>query len=460
MSKKRSVYMCQECGYDSVKWSGKCPGCGLWNTMVEEIIRQDKKDGARKTGSLTSKQPPVPINEVDMKDSERILTGSTELDRVLGQGMMPGSVVLMVGDPGIGKSSLTLQMSGYTASKEDNVLYVTGEESIRQIRLRADRLGVSAENLYVLSETNLLDIETYIEEVSPSLLVVDSIQTMYRPEIDSAPGSVSQVREVAGQLLRITKNQGFSTVIVGHVTKDGTMAGPRVLEHIVDTVLYFEGERNTQYRIIRAIKNRFGSTNEIGLFEMTPQGLKDVPDASLMFLAERAENVSGSVIIPTMEGSRPVLVEVQTLISPSPFVPPRRTSDCVDHKRIQLLLAVLEKRIGFQMGNMDVFVKVAGGIYVEEPAVDLGLAVAMASSHRDIPVESKTVVLGEVGLAGEIRAIARLDQRLREAERMGFTQAFVPESNLQGKKELENEYSITLTGIKSLKEALTHVLGI
>ena len=453
MGKKKVVYLCQECGYDSPKWLGKCPGCGNWNTMVEEIIHADPEKKPKGLGGslLPGGQKPVPIGTVEMEDSPRFSGGSEELDRVLGGGIIPGSVVLIVGDPGIGKSSLTLQACAHVAVKRGKVLYVTGEESARQIRMRAERLGTLTERLYVVSETDLDIIHQHVLDLAPDLLIIDSIQTMFKPEIPSAPGSVSQVREGAAQLLHLAKTNGIATFIVGHVTKDGSLAGPRVLEHIVDTVLYLEGDRNGQFRILRAVKNRFGSTNEIGIFEMREKGMVDVPDASLLFLSQRPNNVSGSVVVSALEGTRPMLVEVQALVSNSAFVPPRRTSDGIDIKQVQLLLAVLEKRVGLHMGNADVYVKVAGGITVDEPAIDLGLAVVMASSFRDWMVDEKTVVFGEVGLAGEVRAVAQPEQRIREAEKMGFRQAILPKGNL---KNLNIETSMNLIGVENVEQAL------
>ena len=344
MAKKKTVYLCQECGYDSPKWLGKCPGCGQWNTMVEETIKTETNIRGLNLGVGTNSIP-IPISSVDLEDMPRFLSGSGELDRVLGGGVIPGSLVLVVGDPGVGKASLTLKVCASVAENYGKVLYVTGEESTRQVRLRAERLKALHENLLVLSETNMELITEQSLKIKPDLLVIDSIQTVFKPEIQSAPGSVSQVRESAVELLRLAKNNSVAIFVVGHVTKDGALAGPRVLEHIVDTVLYFEGERNAQFRILRAVKNRFGSTNEIGLFDMRTEGLVDVPDASKLFLSERSEEYSGSVVIPTVEGSRPLLVEVQALVAQTPYMPPRRTSDCIDVKRIQLLLAVLEKRV-------------------------------------------------------------------------------------------------------------------
>ncbi len=459
MSKKKTVYVCQACGYDSVKWSGRCPGCGQWNTMSEEMVRDSSDYHDARRGRDSHKAEPVQITDIEADHSERISTGSSEMDRVLGQGLMPGSVVLMVGDPGIGKSSLTLQLSAHMAAAGRTVLYVTGEESVNQIHLRAKRLGALQNHLLVLSETDISEIEIQIEKIHPDLLIIDSIQTMFRPEIESAPGSVSQVREGAAHLLRLTKEAGFSTIIIGHVTKDGTLAGPRVLEHIVDTVLYFEGERNTHYRILRAVKNRFGSTNEIGLFEMRQRGLVDVYDASKIFLEERAMHASGSIVLPAIEGSRPLMVEIQALVAPSPFIPPRRTSDSIDAKKIQLILAVLEKRAGFHMGNMDVFVKVAGGITIDEPAADLAVAFALASSHRDIPMEPGLIAVGEIGLSGEIRAVSRIEQRLKEAERMGFDKAIIPVSNMKD-EIFQSNLGIEPIGVATLREGLKAALGI
>lgn len=449
MGKRKTAFCCQQCGYDSPKWLGRCPGCGAWNTMVEETVRTEPVRGG--PGGLAGGRPPVPIAEVEVADMPRFATGSGELDRVLGGGIIPGSMVLIVGDPGVGKSSLTLKNCAYVAKHSGKVLYVTGEESVRQVRLRADRLAAIDDQLYVLSETNLEVIEQQTMKMNPKLLVIDSIQTMFRPELSSAPGSVSQVRESAVQLLRLAKNNAVAIFVVGHVTKDGALAGPRVLEHIVDTVLYFEGERNAQFRVLRAVKNRFGSTNEIGLFEMRSEGLIDVPDASKLFLSERPMAVPGSVVIPTVEGTRPLLVEIQALVSDSPFMPPRRTADYVDIKRIQLLLAVLEKRVGMLLGTSDVYVKIAGGIKVDEPAVDLGLILALASSFRNRRTAANTVLVGEVGLAGEVRAVSQVEVRLREAAKMGFSRMILPKGNL---KNLPDGGSIALVGVETVAEAL------
>lgn len=454
MAKKaKTMYVCQECGYDTPRWLGKCPGCGAWNTLVEERVAPEPAAG---TGGLRlglgGGGKPCPIGEVAVEDMPRFTTASGELDRVLGGGVIPGSMVLIVGDPGVGKSSLTLRVCADVARAGRRVLYVTGEESTRQVRMRADRLGAVADSLYVVSETNLTTIETHIENVQPELVVIDSIQTIFKPEIQSAPGSVSQVRECSVDILRIAKSRGIAAFVIGHVTKEGSLAGPRVLEHIVDTVLYFEGERNAEFRVLRAVKNRFGSTNELGLFEMRDVGLVDVPDASKLFLSDRALE-SGTVIIPTVEGTRPLLVELQALVAPTPYVPPRRTADSIDIKRIQLLLAVLEKRVHLQIGACDVYVKVAGGIRIDEPAADLGICVAMASSFAGRLPRPRTIVFGEVGLSGEVRAVGQADSRVNEAKRLGFEAVVLPMKNY---RQLKDEVTgIQLYGAETIRDALT-----
>lgn len=449
--KKKTMYVCQECGYDTPKWLGRCPGCGAWNTLVEEIVASESAAEGLRLG-LSDNEKPCPIGEVKASDMPRFSARSGELDRVLGGGIIPGSMVLIVGDPGVGKSSLTLKVCAEVARENRRVLYVTGEESTRQVRMRADRLNAIAADLLVVSETNLATIENHIDNVKPELVVIDSIQTIFKPEIQSAPGSVSQVRECAVDLLRIAKSKGIAVFVIGHVTKEGSLAGPRVLEHIVDTVLYFEGERNAEFRVLRAVKNRFGSTNELGLFEMRDIGLVDVPDASKLFLSDRP-NDSGSVIIPTVEGTRPLLVELQALVAPTPYIPPRRTADSIDIKRIQLLLAVLEKRVHLQIGASDVYVKVAGGIKIDEPAADLGICVAMASSFAGRLLRPKTIVFGEVGLSGEVRAVGQADIRINEAKRLGFEAAVLP---LKNYRQLASEISgIQLYGAESIKDALS-----
>lgn len=448
MAKEKTRFVCQTCGYDSAKWMGKCPECESWNTMVEEALPKHNKRGGSSGATLTL---PLPITAVGSEDGERFSSGSGELDRVLGKGILPGSLVLVAGDPGIGKSSIMLQMCSYVAETRGKVLYVSGEESAYQIKMRGDRLGALSDNLYLASETDLDVIQRQVAEIQPCLLVIDSIQSVYRSDISSAPGSVSQVREATSQILNMTKKSGISTFIIGHVTKEGSLAGPRVLEHMVDTVLYFEGDRSAQYRILRAIKNRFGSTNEIGLFEMGAGGLKDVPDAAKIFLDERPIGVSGSVVVATIEGTRPLLVEVQALVSPSPLTQPRRTAEGIDIRRIQLLVAVLEKRAGLVLGNCDVYMKIAGGLAVNEPAVDLGLLAALASSYREIVIANSTVIIGEVGLSGEVRAVTQADRRITEAATRGFKTMVLPKGNL---KNLSQVPDIELIGVESVAETL------
>lgn len=459
MAKRKTLFVCQECGYSVPKWLGRCPGCGQWNTLVEELEEPASTVSASRGFSLNTNKTnasPKPIKDIETEDLPRFSAGSPEMNRVLGGGIIPGSLVLMVGDPGVGKSSLNLRICASVAT-ERKVLYVTGEESSRQIRMRADRLNALRDNLYVLSETDLERIEHHVMQNKPDLLIIDSIQTIFRPDIQSAPGSVSQVRECSVSLLRIAKQNNIAVFIIGHVTKDGTLAGPRVLEHIVDTVLYFEGERNAEYRVLRAVKNRFGNTNEIGIFEMRESGLIDVPDASKMFLSEENSNESGTVIIPALEGTRPLLVEIQSLVAPTPYVPPKRTSDAIDIKKIQLLLAVLEKRVHLSIGACDVYVKVAGGIKIDDPAVDLALCCAMASSFRNKSIRPQTIIFGEVGLSGEVRSVSQPDIRVREAIRMGFNTIILPAKN---KERLDSDFGgAQIYGVRYLSEALKIALS-
>lgn len=447
MSKGKVKYVCQNCGYDSPKWMGKCPDCESWNTMQEEAVVNPKRGSAFQV----TENAPLSITTIKSEEEARFSSGSGELDRVLGQGILPGSLVLVVGDPGIGKSSLMLQMCAYVAQGQGSILYVTGEESTYQIKMRADRLNALHGELFLMSETNLDVIARQVQSIDPSLLVIDSIQAVYCPDISSAPGSVSQVRECAARLMELTKKNGISTFIIGHVTKEGSLAGPRVLEHMVDTVLYFEGDRNAQYRILRSVKNRFGSTNEIGLFEMLETGLKDVPDASKIFLDERPLDVSGSVVVAAIEGTRPLLVEAQALVCPSLLLQPRRAAEGIDIRRIQLLLAVLEKRAGLLLGNCDVYMKMAGGLTVNEPAIDLGLAAAVASSFRDRVVDNSTVIFGEIGLSGEVRAVTQAERRILEAAKRGFRRVLLPKGNL---RNLSLKTEVDLVGIQSVTEAL------
>lgn len=449
MAKTKIKYVCQECGAESLKWLGRCPSCGNWNTLVEEAVADVKP----KHALTTAYELPRRIAEVDLTELPRFSTGSGELDRVLGGGLIPGSIVLIAGDPGVGKSSLTLAVCAYVARNERRVLYITGEESARQIRMRAERLNALADELYICAENNFERITQHVEKISPDLLIVDSIQTIYKSDIESAPGSVSQVRECSAGLMRLSKSNGVTTFIIGHVTKDGNLAGPRVLEHIVDTVLFFEGERTADFRVLRAIKNRFGATSEVGLFEMRDSGLEDVPDASKLFLPEKAEDI-GSVIVPTVEGTRPLLVEVQALVAPTPFMPPRRTSDSVDIKRIQLLLAVLEKRVHLSIGSCDVYIKTAGGIKIDEPATDLPLAIALASSFANRKLLPQCAIFGEVGLSGEVRAVSKSRQRVEEAARMGFENIILPKKNFAEVSKLQSSANIKLFPVESLRDAM------
>lgn len=448
--KEKSVFFCQECGYESAKWLGKCPGCGQWNTFVEELVTKQSGDAAR----LMPASEPMTLQEIYYDDVLRIDTGIHELNRVLGGGMVPGALMLLAGDPGIGKSTLTMQLTG-SIHMQEKILYVSGEESRQQLKMRAQRLGIGTEQLYILTENNLSVIEKHIDKIKPGLLILDSIQTVYLPEITSAPGSVSQLRECTGKLLQWAKGLGLSVIVVGHVTKDGAVAGPRVLEHMVDTVLFFEGERHNHFRILRALKNRFGSTNEIGVFEMQEQGLREVHNPSEVFLSERPQDTVGSVVVPCMEGTRPVLVELQALVASSPYGQPRRMTNGADYNRTAMLLAVLEKKMRLPIGNHDIFLNVVGGLKVDEPAIDLGIIAALVSSMQNRPILKDAVVLGEVGLTGEVRTINFLDKRLIEAEKMGFRVAVVPAGNLkQGQK-----FPIEVKGVRNVGEALRVLLG-
>lgn len=459
MSKKKTKFCCQVCGYETPKWMGKCPGCNEWNTMVEEV---ELPKSSRRQSFVTSAETmagtnkPQMITAIQSVSEPRIYTEYMEMDRVLGGGIVPGSLVLIGGDPGIGKSTLLLQISSQLANQNQNVLYISGEESPRQTKLRADRLRIQSDNLFVLSETDLAYIEKAIDEMNPSFVVIDSIQTVYHPEVQSAPGSVSQVRECTSHFMRIAKTKGIAIFLVGHVTKEGSIAGPRLLEHMVDAVLYFEGERHHTYRILRAVKNRFGSTNEMGIFEMKEEGLREVLNPSEIFLEERSEGAAGSIVVASMEGTRPVLVEIQALIAPTSFGNPRRMATGIDHNRVSLIMAVLEKRVGLLLGAYDAYLKVAGGIKLDEPAIDLGVAVSIASSFRDQPSIPTDVVFGEVGLTGEIRRVSRVEQRVQEAAKLGFKRVIIPERNIGGwtvPKDIE------IIGVSTVAEALKHTLA-
>ena len=426
---KTTVYFCQECGYESAKWMGQCPACHEWNTFVEETVEKKTARGNRSTdGSREAKA--VPLSQIEMTQEQRVSTGMKELDRVLGGGIVQGSLVLVGGDPGIGKSTLLLQVCRNLAEHEVKVLYISGEESLQQIKIRAERIGTFGDSLSLLCETNLDTIRRVIDREKPEIVVIDSIQTMYNEDVSSAPGSVSQVRESTGTLMQIAKGLGISIFIVGHVTKEGVVAGPRVLEHMVDTVLYFEGDKMLPYRILRAAKNRYGSTNELGMFDMTGQGLEEIENPSQMLLEGRPLGVSGNCVACTMEGSRPILSEIQALATKTNFPAPRRACSGYDYNRMNLLIAVLEKRAGYFFGNLDVYINIVGGIALRDTACDLSVCLSMVSSLLDCPVSDKLIAIGEVGLGGEVRSVPNLEQRLREAERIGFERAVVPKHSL------------------------------
>lgn len=431
--KKKNEFVCQECGYISPKYLGRCPNCGNWNTLVEEIIQEQATRHSRVslTGESTK---PQKLNQVTFKTEKRVQTDLEELNRVLGGGVVPGSMVLIGGDPGIGKSTLLLQVSQQLSKIDDNVLYVSGEESAEQIKMRAERLDSENNNFYVYAETDMEIIKQTIEQLRPNYVVIDSIQTMIHPEIKSAAGSVSQVRETTAELMQIAKTNQITIFIVGHVTKEGSLAGPRMLEHMVDTVLYFEGERHHTFRILRAVKNRFGSTNEIGIFEMRQEGLVEVKNPSEAFLEERLADATGSAIVCSMEGTRPILAEVQALITPSVFGNANRTAAGLDRHRVSLIMAVLEKRSGLLLQNQDAYLKAAGGVKLDEPAIDLAIAVSIASSYKDQGTSPHECFIGEIGLTGEVRRVNRIDQRVQEAKKLGFKKIYVPKNNLQGWK--------------------------
>ena len=444
---KKSVYFCQNCGHEESKWLGQCPMCKEWNTFAEEkvvSIKGQKSSGEKQVQAVT-------LSSVTTDEDERMKTELVELDRVLGGGIVPGSLVLVGGDPGIGKSTLLLQVCQKLSAMNKKVLYISGEESLKQIKLRANRMGEFSENLYLLCETSLNLIQTAIEREKPDVVVIDSIQTMYNEEIGSAPGSVSQVRESTNVFMQLAKGMNIAIFIVGHVTKEGTVAGPRVLEHMVDTVLYFEGDRHASYRILRGVKNRFGSTNEIGVFEMRKEGLVEVENPSEFMLSVKPENASGSVVACAMEGTRPMLMEIQALVCKSNFGMPRRTAAGIDYNRVNLLMAVLEKRVGLPLSGYDAYVNIAGGIRMNEPAVDLGIIMAVASSYKNRPVSEDTIVFGEVGLSGEVRAVTMPEQRVAEAKKLGFKVCVVPEVSLKSIGKVEG---IEVIGVKSVNQTM------
>ena len=451
MKKSKTSFFCQHCGYMSPKWLGKCPSCNGWNCFAEELVAQTES-GSRAEMQFDGK--PMPIEDIPAEEGQRTLTGIAEIDRVLGGGIVGGSAILIGGEPGIGKSTLMLQVMKNLAENGHRVLYVSGEESAQQIKLRSNRIGATTKDLLLLVEVALERILAQIKLVEPAIVVIDSIQTVYSSDLMSAPGSVGQVREASSRLILFSKKNGIPVFLVGHVTKDGSIAGPKVLEHMVDTVLYFEGDAGHAYRIIRSIKNRFGPTNEIGVFEMQENGLREVPNPSAFFLEQRPQNVPGSVVVPSLEGTRPILVEIQALVSATNLGMPRRTAIGVDHNRVSLLVAVLDKICGLHLGGSDIFINVAGGVRVEEPAVDLGVVAAMASSFLDRPVDFRTVILGEVGLTGEVRAVSQTEVRVKEAARLGFTRCIVPKTNA---KQLTKIDKMEICAISSLKELLENL---
>lgn len=449
MARLRTNFVCRECGYETTGWLGKCPACNNWNTFTEEL----QKDSLKAPGSNTKDVKPISIDNIRVDEEERFSTGLKEMDRVLGGGMVRGSLILVGGDPGIGKSTLLLQVCN-NMNTGTKILYISGEESIKQIKIRADRLSVKNPQLLMASETSFGVIQNLIYNEKPGMVIIDSIQTMYQEEMASAPGNVSQVREVTSGLLRIAKDQDVSIIIAGHVTKEGSIAGPRVLEHMVDTVLYFEGERHLSYRILRAVKNRFGSTNEIGIFEMRDAGLAEIDNPSVMLLSGRHESVPGSVVVSSIEGTRPMLVEIQALVCPTNFGMPRRMATGLDYNRITLLMAVLEKRVGMQLGNYDAYVNVVGGLKLDEPACDLGVIAAVASSFRNMAVDVGSVLIGEVGLTGEIRAVSQVDKRVAEAQRIGFKKCIVPAGNKKIIDQMKGIGDIDIKAVENVTEAL------
>ena len=458
-SKMTSIFFCQNCGYESAKWMGQCPGCKSWNTMVEETVeRSDLKSSGGQLKSRTAASQPCVLSEVTIREQDKVVTGIGELDRVLGGGIVQGSMTLVGGDPGIGKSTLLLQVCRQVSAAGHRVLYISGEESQVQIKMRADRIGSFDPNMLLLCETSLDAIAETIRKQKPEIVVIDSIQTMYSENVSSAPGSVSQVREATAVLLQLAKGLLISVFIVGHVTKEGTVAGPRVLEHMVDTVLYFEGDRHASYRILRSVKNRFGSTNEIGVFEMHEEGLAEVKNPSEYMLSGRPENASGSVVTCSMEGTRPLLIEIQGLVCYSNFGIPRRQTTGTDFNRVNLLMAVLEKRSGLQLSGCDAYVNITGGLKVAEPAIDLAIVLAVVSSFRNKALPPKLVAFGEVGLSGEVRAVSQADQRVAEAEKLGFEICMIPKANLvAGKAEKPGGKKIKVIGISSVQDALDYI---
>lgn len=454
MAKIKSKFICQNCGYETVKWMGKCPDCGSFSSFTEEIVQTKTSrysSPAQMSGSTKSKL----LKEITATNESRDTTGMGELDRVLGGGLVEGSLTLVGGDPGIGKSTLILQICQKLGEQGNRILYISGEESPQQIKMRADRLGVNTENLYLLAETNMSVIEATINDMEPDFVIIDSVQTMYIDEVTSAPGSVTQVRECTSRIMHIGKGKGITVIVVGHVTKEGAIAGPRILEHMVDTVLYFEGDKTASYRLLRAVKNRFGATNEIGVFEMASSGLKEILNPSEYMLSGRPINVSGSVVTCSMEGSRPLLIEVQSLVSFTSFNMPRRMSTGMDFNRVVLLIAVLEKRAGMQLASYDAYVNITGGMKIAEPSLDAAVVAAVASSYRNMPIPADTIVFGEIGLTGETRAVTMAEKRVSEAKKLGFKKCILPKANL---KEAKRVSGINIVGVATINELLDEVL--
>lgn len=449
MKKQRSVYICKECGHESIRWLGKCPQCEAWNSFVEEVKEQGRKEAVR--GSAAAK--PVKLKDVEYEKVIRLMSGISELDRVLGNGMMPGSIILLGGDPGIGKSTLVLQASCALPMK---TLYVSGEESVQQIKLRAERLKLKSDDLLLLSETELNSILSIIESEEPSLVIIDSIQTTYDNRLENSAGSVTQLRECTSRLMEATKRLGLVTILIGHITKEGTLAGPKILEHIVDTVLLFEGDSTHSYRVLRAQKNRFGNANEIGVFEMSDRGLREITNPSEFFISERKQNIPGSIITASVEGTRPILIEVQALVTPTHFGNPQRVTNGFDYRRLSILLAVLEKRNGLRLSATNVFLNITGGIRIDEPAIDLPVCLAVASSLLDKPIDPMMLAMGEVGLGGEIRSISNIEKRIQEAEKIGFTRAILP---ARGVKSVPKSTRMKIVGVDSLIESLQFSIG-
>ncbi len=449
MAKTKTIFVCNNCGYESAKWLGKCPACNEWNSLVEEKI-QKSNDFTVGNNEKKKNNKPMMLNSVEGKETSRVSTGYEELDRVLGGGIVKGSLILVGGEPGIGKSTLILQLCDKITG-EGKVLYVSGEESAEQIKLRADRLNIHNDDIMFLGETDIDIIQTNILELNPKLVIIDSIQTMYSDEITSAAGTVSQVREITARIMKLCKCNNITTIIIGHVTKEGNIAGPRVLEHMVDTVLYLEGERYFSYRILRSVKNRFGSTNEIGMFEMQNEGMVEILNPSTVLISERDDNPPGSIVVASMEGTRPLLIELQALTATTVFGLPRRTANGIDYNRLTLLMAVLEKKVGMNLSNQDVYLNVVSGIRISEPAVDLGMILSVASSFKNFSIPKDTVAIGEVGLTGEVRSVNLIEKRIKEAEKLGFKTCIIPESN---KKVLKEKYKLDIIGVKNINEAM------